>query len=59
MKLENFLNPAEENQLDSNLADIDGIIASYTSVPAPVDKASFDEDEYSLPAPPPSTNQAL
>ena len=59
MKLENFLNPAEENQLDSNPGDIDGIIASYITVSAPIDEASSDEDEYNIPASPPSTNQTL
>lgn len=49
MKLENFLNSA----------DIDSIIASYTTIPAPVDGASSDEDEYGSLAPPPSINQTL
>lgn len=60
MKLENFLNPAEEDQFDTNSADIDGIIASYTTVPAPADEAGSDEDEYSIPLPPPpSLTQTL
>lgn len=59
MKLENFLNPADENQLDPNPADMDSIIASYTTIPAPIDEASSDEEEYSLPEPPPSINQTL
>jgi hypothetical protein len=59
MKLQNFLNPAGENQMETDQTDIDSIIASYTTIPTSIDEASSDEDGYSSPPPPPSINQAI
>lgn len=45
MKLDNFINPLEENQMElEQSADLDSIVAACTTtVSAPVDEASSDE----------------
>ena len=60
MKLDNSIDPVEENQMElEQSADLDSIVAAYTTMSAPVDEASSDDEDIPPPLPPPSLKQAI